>query len=219
MNLLKNRNWNCNSKICFGGTCAYFICLNVSIYYIYSCNYITLLFYLCLKRILSLLIIVLLLCVVVLLKISRTSDLMKLKTLNFLISKFFIQSNPLQLSYFLLLPSFALWKLNNIMMVIVVIIIWLCKGTTVCACSVVHSCPTLQYHGLQPARLLCSWDSPGKDTRVSGHFLLQWIFLIQRLNKHLLCRLHWQADSFNIEQPGRLQRHIYFLLLKLILIA
>ena len=114
MNLLKNRNWNCNSKICFGGTCAYFICLNVSIYYIYSCNYITLLFYLCLKRFLSLLIIVLLLCVVVLLKSSRTSDLMKLKTLNFLISKFFTQSNPLQLSYFLLLPSFALWKLNNI---------------------------------------------------------------------------------------------------------
>ena len=28
VNLLKNRNWNYNSKICLGGTCAYFIDLN-----------------------------------------------------------------------------------------------------------------------------------------------------------------------------------------------
>ena len=26
-------------------------------------------------------------------------------------------------------------------------------------------------HGLEPARLLCSWDSPGKNTGVSCHFL------------------------------------------------
>ena len=28
-------------------------------------------------------------------------------------------------------------------------------------------------HGLQPARLLCPWDSPGKNTGVGCHFLLQ----------------------------------------------
>ena len=28
-------------------------------------------------------------------------------------------------------------------------------------------------HGLQPARLLCPWDSPGKKTGVGCHFLLQ----------------------------------------------
>ena len=28
----------------------------------------------------------------------------------------------------------------------------------------VKSCPTLQPHGLQPTRLLCPWDSPGKST-------------------------------------------------------
>ena len=28
-------------------------------------------------------------------------------------------------------------------------------------------------HGLQPARLLCPWDSPGKSTGVGCHFLLQ----------------------------------------------
>ena len=31
----------------------------------------------------------------------------------------------------------------------------------------------------EPARLLCPWDSPGKNTGVSFHFLLQGIFLIQ----------------------------------------
>ena len=37
----------------------------------------------------------------------------------------------------------------------------------------------LQPHGLQPARLLCSWDFPGKNTGVSYHFPLQGIFLTQ----------------------------------------
>ena len=32
---------------------------------------------------------------------------------------------------------------------------------------------SLQSHGLQPARLLCPWDSPGKNTGVGCHFLLQ----------------------------------------------
>ena len=35
-------------------------------------------------------------------------------------------------------------------------------------------CPTLlQHHGLGPARLLCPWDFPGKNTGVDCHFLLQ----------------------------------------------
>ena len=35
----------------------------------------------------------------------------------------------------------------------------------------------LRPHGLQPARLLCPWDSPGKETGVGYHFLLQGTFL------------------------------------------
>ena len=31
----------------------------------------------------------------------------------------------------------------------------------------------VQPHGLQPTRLLCPWDSPGKNTGVGCHFLLQ----------------------------------------------
>ena len=37
-----------------------------------------------------------------------------------------------------------------------------------------------------PARLLCPWDSPGKNTGVGCHFLLQGIFPTQGLNSGLL---------------------------------
>ena len=33
--------------------------------------------------------------------------------------------------------------------------------------------------------------------------LLQWIFLTQGLNSHLLCLLHWQAGSLPLELPGK----------------
>ena len=62
-----------------------------------------------------------------------------------------------------------------------------------CCCLVSKSCLTLlRTHGLQPSRLLCPWDFPGKNTGVGCHCLLQGIFLTQGLN---LCLLHWQADS------------------------
>ena len=62
-----------------------------------------------------------------------------------------------------------------------------------CYCLVAKLCPTLlQPHGLQPTRLLCPWDFPGKTTGGACHFLLQGIFLTQGLNLHLL---HWQAGS------------------------
>ena len=53
-----------------------------------------------------------------------------------------------------------------------------CVGiVSVCAsCHSVVSDP-LQHHGLQPAKLLCSWNSSGKNTGVGRHSLLQGIFL------------------------------------------
>ena len=41
------------------------------------------------------------------------------------------------------------------------------------------------FHGLQPTRLLCPWDSLGKSTGVGCHALLQGIFLTQRSNPGL----------------------------------
>ena len=50
--------------------------------------------------------------------------------------------------------------------------------------SVTKSCLTLlRPHGLQPASLHCPWNSPGNNTGVGYHFLLQGIFLTQRSNR------------------------------------
>ena len=46
--------------------------------------------------------------------------------------------------------------------------------SAVCVCSVASD--SLRPHGLQPSRLLCSWDSPGKNVGVGCHFLFQGIF-------------------------------------------
>ena len=50
-------------------------------------------------------------------------------------------------------------------------------------------------YGLQPARLLCPWDSPGKNTGVGGWALLQEIFPTQGSNLCLL-RLPALAGRF-----------------------
>ena len=59
----------------------------------------------------------------------------------------------------------------------------------VCVCVCVCVSDSLQPHGLEPARLLCPWDSPGKNT-VGCHFFLQRIFPTQGSNSHLLHLLH-----------------------------
>ena len=61
--------------------------------------------------------------------------------------------------------------------------------SSMCVCSVAWSCPTLWSNGLYSARLLSSWDSPGKNTGVGSHSLLQGIFLTHWWNPGLLhCR-------------------------------
>ena len=57
-------------------------------------------------------------------------------------------------------------------------------------------------HGLQPTRLLCPWDSPGKSPGVGCHPLFPGIFPTQRLNPYLLCLLHWQEDSLPLAPAG-----------------
>ena len=58
--------------------------------------------------------------------------------------------------------------------------------------SVVSEC--LRPHA-RPARLLSPWNSPGQNTGVGRHSLLQGIFPTQGLNLYLLHFLHLQADS------------------------
>ena len=60
------------------------------------------------------------------------------------------------------------------------------------------------------ARLLCPWYFPGKNTGVGCHFLLQEIFPTQGSNPHLLCLLHWQADSFSPAPPVKPQMWVQY---------
>ena len=55
----------------------------------------------------------------------------------------------------------------------------------------------------EPTRLLCPWDSPGKNAGVRCHALSQGIFLTQGSNLHLLCPQHWQVGSLPLAPPGK----------------
>ena len=73
----------------------------------------------------------------------------------------------------------------------------------VCASSL-QLCLILCGPGLQPARLLCSWDSPGKNTGVGSHALLQGISLTQGSNmglphcRQILYSLSHQGSPSNV---------------------
>ena len=56
-----------------------------------------------------------------------------------------------------------------------------------------------------PTRLLCPWDSPGKNTGV-GCYLLHQIFPTQGSNPRLLCPLHQQVGSLPLAPPGDFKR-------------
>ena len=54
--------------------------------------------------------------------------------------------------------------------------------------------------GLRPLQAPLQWDSPGKDSGLGCHFLLQGIFLTQGSN---LLPPHWQVDSLLLSPPGK----------------
>ena len=55
-------------------------------------------------------------------------------------------------------------------------------------------------HGLQPTRLRCPWDSPGKNPGVGGHSLFQGIFPTQGSNQGLL---HCRQILYHLSPPGK----------------
>ena len=64
---------------------------------------------------------------------------------------------------------------------------------------------SLRPHGLKPSGSLCPWDSPGKNTGVDGHSLLQVIFPIQGSDPGLLhcgyifyCLRHKESPIYSI---------------------
>ena len=93
----------------------------------------------------------------------------------------------------------ALWlSLENIVLSEAV-----CVFVCVCVCVHAHlvsqSCLTL-CDPMNHSPLLGPWNSPGKNTGVGNHSLLQGIFLTQGSNS---CLLYWQASSFPLNCQGR----------------
>ena len=78
-----------------------------------------------------------------------------------------------------------------------------------CVSLVIQSCPTLCDHmDCSPTRLLCAWDSPGKNSGVACHSLLQGTFQTQGLNSGLL---HCRQIVLPSEPPGKpLRLFTYF---------
>ena len=72
------------------------------------------------------------------------------------------------------------------------------NNVKVCVSHLVVS-NSLRPHGLQPARLLCPWDFPGKNTGVGCHSLLQGIFLTQGSN---LGVLHFGQILYHLSHQG-----------------
>ena len=70
---------------------------------------------------------------------------------------------------------------------------------TLWVCSVLSN--SLRAHGLQPVRLLCPCNSPGKNAGESCHFPLQGIFLTQGSNLHLL----FGGEFFTTEPLGKVK--------------
>ena len=77
------------------------------------------------------------------------------------------------------------------------------SGLTCMSTQLLSGCVLLFVtHGLQPARLLCPWHSPGRNTGMGCRAHLQGIFPPLVLNPRLLCLLHWQVDSFTLSHLG-----------------
>ena len=68
------------------------------------------------------------------------------------------------------------------------------------SCSVVSD--SLGPHGLQPTRLLCPWNFPGKNTGAGYHFV-QGIFPTQELNPLSPASLVLADRFFTTEPPGK----------------
>ena len=63
-----------------------------------------------------------------------------------------------------------------------------------------QSCQTLHPHGLWPARLLCPWNSPSKNTGVNSCSILQGIFPTQGSNPGLL---HCRQILYHLSHQGK----------------
>ena len=105
-----------------------------------------------------------------------------------------VYSGVLQIFYWGCL-SFSYWYLGCLD---------ICWNWVLCRCAKsFQSCLTLcDSMDCSLPGILCPWDSPGKNTAVGCHALLQGIFPTQGSNSGLFCLLHWQAGPLPAASLG-----------------
>ena len=74
--------------------------------------------------------------------------------------------------------------------------------------KLLQSCPTLCDPVDWLPRLLNPWDSPGKNTGVGCHFLLQGVFPARGWNTCFLHLLRWKAGSLPLGPPEKPHSHV-----------
>ena len=89
-------------------------------------------------------------------------------------------------------------------------ICWRCLGCRGCGCPACCYCCCCKVasvmsnsvwpHRWQPTRLPCPWDSPGKNTGVGCHFLLQWMKVKSESEVAQLCPT--LSDPMDCSPPG-----------------
>ena len=98
----------------------------------------------------------------------------------------FIRSFPL--IFFFLATPHGMWDLSSLCMCV----------------KLLQLCLILcNPYGPESTRLLCPWDSSGKNTGVGCHALLRGTFPARGQNPCLLSLLHWQAGSLPLVPPEK----------------
>ena len=93
-------------------------------------------------------------------------------------------------------------KVNNLPIYIIIIYIIICWyiNAAAAAAKSLQLCPTLRSHRRQSTRLPSPWDSPGKNTGVGCHFLLQCMKVQSESEVAQLCPT--LSDPMDGSPPG-----------------
>ena len=98
---------------------------------------------------------------------------------------------------YLVLYSFALFDIIiYALSILFYLMVHVCQLTSVMSDSVGP-------HGLQPTRLLCPQDFPGKNAEVGCHTLLQGNLSDPGIKPMSSCILHWQVSSLPLVPFGK----------------
>ena len=81
------------------------------------------------------------------------------------------------------------------------------RASSTATAKSLQSCPTLRPQRRQPTRLPHPWDSPGKNTGVGCHFLLQCIKVKRESEVAQLCPT--LSDPMDCSPPGSLVHGIF----------